>query len=256
MKTRATLLINILPVLLLLSGCATQTPTISHIHIGHAMDGWVDTPNQAGLFVTAENAAEKAVQSAEMAAASQGNLIRIKYNIVQVITDTNPEFYSSDAPLDKKQYGVKNALAGVAHHIIFAEESADASANVRASARQFSENSRFVLDRCDLISALGDEALNSTSAEEANILSQELLKLARANRDGDDSNGDGIIGSTPEEYGLKQLRTELEALIDRESPPYSTVDTWYLFNLVRLPTGEWIFRQLSGAGSSGQSSGY
>jgi hypothetical protein len=219
------------------------------------MDGWPDTPNQAGLFITAEDAAEAAVQSAETATAPNAELGSIKRNIVQVIRDTNPEYSLTATDPEKKQYGVKNALAEAARHVIFAAESGDASANVRSSASQFSDHATFVLNRCDLITALGDEVLNSSTHEEASLLAQELLRLTRANRDGDDANGDGIAGSTPEEYGLKQLRTELQSIIDREDPPYTTVDSWYLFNLVRLPSGEWIFRKL-GMGTNGQSSGY
>ncbi len=67
--------------------------------------------------------------------------------------------------------------------------------------------------------------------------------------------GDGVIGSSPGEYGLKQLRADLWTMIDREDPPYTTVDSWYLFNLVRLPSGEWILRKLSGK-PSGRAGGY
>jgi len=251
MRTYAAILIKILPALLLLSGCATKAPTIAHTHIGHTMDGWPETPNQTGLFVSAENAAQAAVQTAVAASAENQGLNRIKYNIAQVLFYTNPYYHGSEASFDKKQYGVKNALAEAAHHVIFAAESPDASANVRNSALQFSDNANYVLTRCDLITLLGDEILNSTSAEEASILSSELLKLTRANLDGEDSDGNGIIGSTPEEYGLKQLRTELLAMIDREGPAYSTVDTWYLFNLIRLPSGEWIFKNRGSSGSGG-----
>jgi hypothetical protein len=255
MRKYAALLIKILPALLLLSGCATKTPTIAHTHIGHAMDGWPDTRNQIGLFVSAENAAQAAVQTAEAARAAHQNLTRIKYNIAQVLSHTNPYYHGSEASFDNKQYGVKNALAEAAHHVIFAAESPDASDNVRSFALQFSDNANYVLARCDLIILLGDEVLNSTSAEEASILSNELVKLTRANLDGDDSDGDGIIGSTPEEYGLKQLRAELLAMIDREGPDYSTVDTWYLFNLIRLPSGEWIFKKRSSLGGYGGGGG-
>lgn len=242
MRTYNTILVKIIPALLLLSGCVSQSPTIAHTHIGHAMDGWADAPNQDGLFVTAENAAQAAVRVAEAAANAQG-LTRIKHNINQIFSHTNPYYHGSATSDEKKQYGVKNALAEAARHVIFAADSPDASANVRSSAQQFSDNSNYVLNRCDLITLLGDEILNSSSAEEASILSGELLKLTRANLDGDDSDGDGIIGSTPEEYGLKQLRAELLAIIDREGPSYSTVDAWYLFNLVRLSSGEWIFKE-------------
>ena len=116
-------------------------------------------------------------------------------------------------------------MAEAAHHIIYAAESPDASANVRDSAQAFSDNATYVLNRCDLITALGDEILNSSSTQEAQLLSQELLKLTNANWSGDDSDGDGVVGSTPEEYGLKQLRAQLQAMIDREDRPYTTVDT-------------------------------
>ena len=254
-NTKSPLLPVTLAALLSLGGCATQAPTISHTHIGHTMDGWPDTPNQAGLFITAEAAAEAAVRSAETATATNADLAGIKRNVVQVIRDTNPETSLAAADAGKKHYGVKNALAEAAQHVIFAAESGDASANIRSSARQFSEHASFVLNRCDLIAGLGDAVLNSSSTEDASLLAQELLILTRANRDGEDTNGDGIAGSIPEEYGLKQLRAELQSMIDREDPPYSTVDSWYLFNLVRLPSGEWIFRKL-GVGTSGQGSGY
>jgi hypothetical protein len=256
MRTYAIILIKILPaLLLLLSGCATKAPTIAHTHIGHTMDGWPITPDQAGLFVTAENSAQAALQTAEAARAEPQNLTRIKYNIAQVLSHTNPLYHGSEASSEKKQYGVKNALAEASRHIIFAAESPDASDNVRNSALQFSDNANYVLNRCDLITLLGDEILNSTSAEEANILSNELIKLTHANLDGDDSDGDGIIGSTPEEYGLKQLRAELLALIDREGPDYSTVSTWYLFNLIRLPSGEWAFNKRGGGSDGGGNGG-
>ena len=255
-KTQYPLLPVMFAGLLLFGGCASQYPTIAHTHIGHTMDGWPDTPNQAGLFSTAEDAAEAAVQAAESATAPDTNLASIKRNIIQAIKDTNPDYGPNTTPPEKKQYGVKNALAEAAHHVIFAAESPDVSANIKTAGPQFNYNVSFVLSRCDLITALGDEIINSSSTMEANLLSQELLKLTRANRDGDDANGDGIVGSTPEEFGLKQLRAELESIIEREDPPYTTVDSWYLFNLVKLPSGEWIFRKLGMTDANGQSSGY
>jgi hypothetical protein len=48
---------------------------------------------------------------------------------------------------------------------------------------------------------------------------------------------------------LTQLRGQLLAMIARENPPYRTVDEWYLFNLVRLPNGRWVFDKLGRGGS-------
>ncbi len=234
--------------LMLLGGCATQAPSIAHTHIGHALDGWRDTPDQAGLFVTAEKAAEAALESAQAAVGGEANLLGIKQQVVQVMSQTNPEYQGRKPKAGEIQYGVKKALAEASQHVTFAAQSADASANIKHAAKVFHNNSRPVLNRCDLIMALGDEILSTNSIEEAGILSQELLKLARANVEGEERNGDGIVGSVPEEYGLKQLRQELEATVAREAPPYRTVDTWYLLNLIRLPSGEWRFRQAGEAG--------
>lgn len=241
--------------LLLLGGCATRAPTIAHTHIGHSMTGWHDTPNQAGLFVTAENAAQTALQAAERATRSDNDLSGIQADVARVVKATNP---MDENPVDELegaenatvQYGLKNALSGAMNHVTYAAESPDASANVKAAAGMLTPHAAAVLDRCDLVTALGNDVLRSTSRDEAVVLTHELLKLTRANLLGEEANGDGVVGSVPAEYGLKQLRAELQAMIDRESPPYTTVDTWYLFNLVRLPTGEWLFRQLSpGSGS-------
>ena len=235
--------VKIFAALIILSGCATRAPTIAHAHIGHAMDGWAETPDQVGLLVTAENAARAALNESEAAVAAKGDMARIRYNIAQIISYTNPNYYASQASTERKQYGVKNAIAETAHHITFAAKSPDASANVRNSAQQFSLNTNYLLGRCDTITLLANEILQSQSAEEATILSGELVKLTLANLNGDDSNGDGIIGSAPEEYGLKQLREELLAMINREGSGYTSVDTWYLLNLIKLDSGVWVYKE-------------
>jgi hypothetical protein len=38
-------------------------------------------------------------------------------------------------------------------------------------------------------------------------------------------------------------------MIARERPAYRTVDQWYLFNLVRLPNGRWVFDKLARGGN-------
>jgi hypothetical protein len=96
---------------------------------------------------------------------------------------------------------------------------------------------------------LGKDVQSSTSIKEASVSVAEIAKLAQANLAGDDSNGDGVAGSVPSEYGLLQLRKELEAIVAHESPPYVTVDQWYLFNLVRLPNGRWVFDKLGRGGN-------
>lgn len=248
--------IFVIGTLLYLSGCvSSKPPTIAHTHIGHTMTAWADTPGQQGLFITAENAAQAAHQAASRAAAQDIDLAAIKADVREAVGATDSVRSEDSVENDQVQYGVRNALSAADHHISFAANSPDASENVRASASIFSRHARVVLDRCDLVLALGNDILASSSPEEAELLAGELVKLTNANISGEDTDGDGLVGSISEEYGLKQLRTELEAMIDREDPAYRTVDNWYLFNLVRLPGGDWVFRRFSsgGAGSGGTS---
>lgn len=227
---------------LYIGGCVSQPPTIAHTHIGHAMTGWADTPSKQGLFVTAENSAQDALQAAVIAADNSNDLAGIKTDVVGVINATNPDNKQDGGDKTGAQYGVYNALTGAVNHITFAANSPDVSDNIKSSTKTFSTHAQVVLDRCDLILALGDEIHATSSQSEASILAGEILKLTDANVNGEDLDGDGVAGSIPAEYGLKQLRTQLQAMIDREIPPYRTVDTWYLFNLVRQPNGDWVFR--------------
>lgn len=254
--TTGSWMILLVTALLFAGGCSSRAPTIAHTHIGHAMDGWHDTPGQTGLLVTAENAAQEAHQAAEAATRPGKGLVSIRSEVERVITATRPGDGVDAAGKGKVTYGVRNALNEAVSHIEYAAESADATYNVKSSSEVFSQHAQAILDRCDLIAVLGNDILASGSREEAALLSGELLKLTRANIHGEDTNGDGSVGSAPDEYGLRQLRADIEAMIAREDPPYTTVERWYLFNLVRLPSGEWIFRQRSQAGAADTHGGY
>jgi hypothetical protein len=232
------------------NGCSVKTPSVSHTHIGHTITGWVDTPDKQGLFTVAENKAHESLRFAEDATNKGNALSRIKADMEKVIQATkSPE--NTEGLMTK--YDVNTALTGVIHHIIFASTSDDASSNVKNFAAGFKNNAMTILDRCDLIGTYGKEIKNSMSQTDVAVLASEVLLLTRTNIFGNDSDGDSIVGSNPGEYGLVQLRRDLEAMIKREDPPYQTVDTWYLFNLIRLPDGKWKFRS-RGSGYSG--SGY
>jgi hypothetical protein len=60
---------NLVLVVLVVSGCAHKAPTIAHLHVGHALTGWFNTPEKAGFFVVAENQAEKALDAAQITTA-------------------------------------------------------------------------------------------------------------------------------------------------------------------------------------------
>ena len=220
------------------AGCVSRAPTIAHVHIGHAITGVHVTPNQEGYLVTAERRGSQAVEFSRIAAGST-DLAVIKQNVAAAVKATDSE----------NDFGVKQAIVMAANHITFAATSDDASVNVQQAAPVFAAHITRVVERCDLIILLGKDVEASTSAKEAAVSVVELGKLTQANVSGDDANGDGVVGSTPSEYGLVQLRKELEAMIARENPRYVTVPQWYLFNLVRLPNGRWVFDKLGRGGN-------
>lgn len=220
------------------AGCVSRPPTIAHVHIGHAITGVHVTPHQEGYLVTAEMRGAQAVDFANRAAASN-DLEEIKKDVAVAVRATDSE----------DDFGVKQAIVMAANHITFAATSDDASLNVQHAAPIFASDVTRVVERCDLIALLGKDVEASTSVKDASVSAAELGKLAQANVSGDDSNGDGVVGSVPSEYGLVQLRKELEAMIARENPRYVTVPQWYLFNLVRLPNGKWVFDKLGRGGN-------
>lgn len=238
--------------MLVLSGCVgNQIPTIAHTHIGHALEGWHDTPEQDGLFVTAEHEAAKALVAAERATTPGRSVSDIKADLEEVLSATAPP----DATKEQNQtFGVKNSLSLAASHIGFAAESGDVSDNIRVAAAGFGGKAVGVLQRCDLIASLVGDVRVSEYQDEASLMAVEIHKLALANVQGSDLNGDGVIGGSADEFGLLQLRKEIEAMIAAE-PEYKPVERWFLFNLIRLPSGEWIFRRMRRDGAGGSYGG-
>jgi hypothetical protein len=222
----------------LAAGCVSRPPTVAHVHIGHAITGVHVTPNKEGYLISAERRAQESIDYATKAANSH-DLEEIKRDIAlaEHATDSTDDF------------GVRESIVMAVNHVTFAATSDDATLNVQKSAPQFAADSTRVVERCDLIGLLSKDVQTSKTLAEAAVSVSEIAKLAQANLSGDDSNGDGVVGSVPSEYGLLQLRKELEAIVARERPPYVTVDQWYLFNLVRLPNGKWVFDKFGRGGN-------
>jgi hypothetical protein len=224
--------------LLAAAGCVSRAPTIAHVHIGHAITGVHVTPNQEGYMVTAERRGAEAVEFSRLAAASS-DLAVIKQNVAAAVKATDSE----------DNFGVKQAIVMASNHITFAATSDDASVNVQQAAPVFASHITRVVERCELIVLLGKDVQASSSVEEASVSVAELGTLTRANVAGDSSKGEEVAGALPSQYGLVQMRKELEGMISRESPRYVTVPQWYLFNLVRLPNGRWVFDKLGRGGN-------
>ena len=232
----------VLFVALAAGGCVSRPPTIAHVHLGHALTGVHVTPNKEGYLLVAEKQAEEVLELAEKAAQSS-ELSQLKAEVAAAVKATN----------STNEFGLKHSLVMAANHISFAATSPDASLNVQQSAPVFARDTVRVVERCELIGLLGKDVDASTSVDEAKLLAGEIAILAKANLQGEDADKDGVAGTQPAEFGMKQLRAQLDGIIARESPPYRTVDQWFLFNLVLLPNGRWVFDKL---GRGGNIAGY
>jgi hypothetical protein len=215
----------LLPVLLAgAAGCVSRPPSVAHVHLGHAITGVHVTPDHQGYIVTAEHRARETIEYTTKASGSQ-DLDEIKREIAAAFKATNSQ----------DDFGVRESIVMAVNHVSFAATSDDASLNVQKSAPQFAADSAHLVERCDLIALLSKDVATSGSVKEASVSVTEIAKLAQANLSGED--------------GVLALRKELEAMIAREKPPYVTVDQWYLFNLVRLPNGKWVFDKFGRGGN-------
>jgi hypothetical protein len=221
-----------------MAACVTRPPSIAHVHIGHALTGVHVTPGHKGYVLVAEQRADETLDAANNASRA-ADLHELKSAIAAAVNATD----------NQENFGVKQSLAMAANHISFAATSADASENVIHFAPVFKDNIAAVIGRCEYIELLAKDVAASSSMKEASLLVQEILKAAQANVEGDDSKGTGTKGAVPADYGMAQLRSQLQSMIARENPPYRTVDEWYLFNLVRLPNGRWVFDKLGRGGT-------
>lgn len=224
--------------MVLMTGCVSRPPTIAHVHLGHALTAVHVTPNREGYLVVAYGRAREANEAARKLREST-TVEEMKTHAAAVLLATSSE----------DNFGLQQAVVLASNHVSFAATSDDASHNIQDSAPIFARDITRIVERCELIVLLGNDIAASTSTREALVSADEILKLTTANLDGEDLDADGAIGSTPAEFGIKQLRSEFDGIIARESPPYQTVDRWYLFNLVRLPSGRWVFDKLSRNGN-------
>lgn len=231
-----------------LSACVTtQAPKISHVHVGHAMTAWRDTPEEQGLFIIAEKEATIAQEHAQYAVENSHDLKLIKIHTIHVQHAMDPALANTGPGLG---YGFIKAINSSNDHISFAADSKDASDNVKATAQMWSNNMTVITERNQLIVTLSKAILKTDSHEEAIVLAEEIQLLTQQNLNGYDSDGDGTIGNVKEDYGVKQLREDINKMIAKEDPPYQTVEKKYLFGLIRMPSGEWIFNMGNNASSS------
>ncbi len=213
------------------TGCGSaiqkKSPLISHVHIGHTLNGWVTTPNKKGLLTTAEQEA-KIVLNQALNAKKSNNLAQKKKYMSNALHALDP---SIQAKGSGKGYGLIRAVTESSAHLQYAASSDDASTNIKTTVPRIVNSASTIASSSNQLKVFGQAAVNSTSINEFSALNNEFLTTAR------NINGNGASGA----YSLTQFKKDIIAMVDKEKPAYTTVDSYFLFNLIRLPSGKWAF---------------
>lgn len=188
-------------------------PNMSHVHMGHVLTGWQDTPDQMGLLPTAQAEAEVAAQHAGFAASRPDDLDWMKLHVVHVLHALDPSVEPEGPGLG---YGVQPAAQGVAQHVRFAADSEDASDNVKLHATHVEASAGNVVVWSERIVALGQQVQAASSAAEAAPLVVEIETLAQAILAGTDANGDGTVSWEEGEGGLAQAAQHMQFMQEGE----------------------------------------
>ena len=188
-------------------------PNMSHVHMGHVLTGWQDTPDQMGLLPTAQAEAEVAAQHAGFAVSRPDDLDWMKLHAVHVVHAIDPSVEPEGPGLG---YGVQRAAEGAAQHVRFAADSEDASDNVKLHATHVETSAGNVVVWSQRIVELGQQVQTASSPAEAAPLVVEIETLTQAILAGTDANGDGTVSWEEGEGGLAQAAQHMQFMQEGE----------------------------------------
>jgi len=218
-----------------------SAPSISHIHVGHAITGWPLAPKKQGLLVVAELASISVAAKSDilLQSARNNDLTKAKTLLSEIAFEVDPALVDPDS---SEEYGLRRAAAEAITHLELASESEDATANVQRTVTQTAVKAREIINKTDELTAFLEAGLQSDSAVELEIIAEEIaLSLNRISGGPDQQNN----------YGLYDFREDITSMVEREDPPYETVESFYLFTLVKLPDGSWGFASRRSRGAAG-----
>ena len=199
---------------LILSACSGQMmadkgkkpPNMAHVHMGHVLTGWKDTPDKKGLLPTAMAEAAIAKTHVGLALKQPDNLTWLKLHTGHVLHAVDPSVQPKGPGLG---YGFMKAATGVAAHVNFAAGSDGASKNVKLHAQHVATSAENTVAWAKQIVTLGKKVQASTSAANAAATVRVFNKLVAQLADGTDANGDGKVTWVKGEGGLGQSQLHM-----------------------------------------------
>jgi hypothetical protein len=145
----------------------------AHLHLGHVMTNWRDTPGTRGFLPVAIDEARVAVIHARLAAKG-ATLDEVKLHAGHVLNALDP---SIEPKGPGAGYGVKKSAAGALQHLDFAAKGEGSTANITTHAVQVSASLTSVVQWVDQAIAMAQKIRESTDLAEATRLANELAAL-------------------------------------------------------------------------------
>ena len=179
---------------------------MAHVHMGHVMTGWKDTPEGKGFLPTAEAEAEVAAQHAGFAAQKPEDLDWMKTHTRHVMHAVDPTTMQGGPG---HGYGLVKAANGVLQHIKLAARTDAATDNVKLHATHVATSANNVANWGQQIIGLGKEVLAAESAGKAAPLVRRIRDMTQWCLNGRDADDDGSVSWKEGEGGLTQARQHM-----------------------------------------------
>ncbi|PYS17820.1 MAG: hypothetical protein DMG11_34320, partial [Acidobacteria bacterium] len=173
---------------------ATKIEAIpAHLHLGHVMTNWRDTPANVGFLIAAISDGRVAAVHADLAAKSADDLEAMKLHAGHVLN-------ALDSSVEPKGpgsgYGVRKAATGALQHLEFAVQAEGVTANIKTHAAQVSASLNNVLQWTDQAVNLAQKIRTATTAAQAAAMVNDLTALTK----------------NISERGLQQAKTEMDLI--------------------------------------------
>lgn len=184
-----------------------------HLHIGHVMTNWRDTPGGVGFLIAAVSDAKVGVVHARLAGGDPSSLDDMRLHAGHVLNALNPDL---ELKGPASGYGVKEAAAEALQHLDFAAKAEGASANIKTHATHVTASLGDAIRWTNEAIVTAQKIRAATSAADAAPLVKDLILLTTHIVDGVDANGDGQIAWQTGEGGLMQAQAHMALMMKGE----------------------------------------
>jgi len=150
-----------------------------HLHIGHVMTNWRDTPGGVGFLIAAISDARVALVHATLIGRNPDNLSDMKLHASHLLHALDPGTEPGSVPKGPGSgYGVRKAVVGAQQHLDLASNAEGASANVKTQATHVAGSLSDALRWTEEAIALAQKIRTVTSTAEAAPFVKDLNVLA------------------------------------------------------------------------------